>query len=415
MRGFGSRYFGPAISRLFGHPIFGDDVARAARQSGVVVSGAGTLGGGGGKISDSEAYLKRMNRLFRPAKTEMVMPNEPISTEGVFANLGGTDPDNVIKAKHTLGGGEMFADKMEEADALTGFIPKSVDMRKVLKKLKLDPDSLARGRRKVPEKERTRLVYAALQKELGPDFIFKLREGAASKGGLLTSSSGKLPDSLQRYMVQQRADLQPTSGVARTLDRYHALKQQQPKMSTLQRLLEAWKTRDLVGKVEGVSSATSKGTKEFRVHALGGKVVPYGTIRRGSGAGVGNPLHTFEMSRIEAEVQRALDSLPAKYRNTPYNFDVGITRQGKPVIIEANPAGYSGLRSEVGGLSGHPYVTDAVQAAIKGRLPYRILAQRAVLGTAIGAPTAVVGLHAARADQQDTKYDKIRRLMKRFR
>ena len=201
---------------------------------------------------------------------------------------------------------------------------------------------------------------------------------------------------LRNYVGQTRLDLAPTSGFERFTDQLVNSVAAQPKgLGLLERVRrtgaaipEAWRTRDLVGKVEapkGFSVAT-KGTKEYRVHALDGKVIPYATVGRGSVLSMLNPLYTPTHRAAEAEVQRALRRLPLKYRKGSYGFDVAKLRDGSMRIIESNPAGSSGAS----GFLTDGRVIDATLAAAKGRLPALEWARR---GTLAGVGT--VGTAAA--------------------
>lgn len=79
--------------------------------------------------------------------------------------------------------------------------------------------------------------------------------------------------------------------------------------------------------------------REFRVHVLDGKVIRGATSPRG-----GNFEDVFNSRKMEKEVQKVIDRLPAKYkaRGTGINPDIAMTKDG-PKIIELNTGLSSGL------------------------------------------------------------------------
>ncbi len=131
--------------------------------------------------------------------------------------------------------------------------------------------------------------------------------------------------------------------------------------------------------------STNLGTHEYRVHVINGKVVPYGTMHRGSAlnavAGWLNPFGSPQIRQVEKFVQDSMGRAAPKVRNGSYGMDVAINKNtGKPILIETNP-------TEVGASSGFlqtPIVNDAVQASIRGKLPVHVLARRGLAGGALG-------------------------------
>ena len=123
---------------------------------------------------------------------------------------------------------------------------------------------------------------------------------------------------------------------------------------------------------------------EYRVHVVNGQVVPFATSEKW------DPLRHFsrftnkEKQSIERQVQDVIDKI-VKYqeKNPRYKgfrpgeldirkqilgLDVGISPEGKAIIYEMNPSMPNSLRNGSGQLL-HPDVMNAVDAAIKGRMP----------------------------------------------
>ena len=192
--------------------------------------------------------------------------------------------------------------KLQEAQAFKGYIPETRSVRNF------------RG------SHASRL--ANMKKSLGDQLIFKPVSGYGSKPKALateTSSSQRLTAALSGkdpMLVQSRKDLQELPA------------------------WQQWTDNLLAKKIPGLESF-NRGTRELRVHAMNGKVVPYGSMERGSVTGSLNfllPFRTSRMRNAESLVQEALDKLPPKFKaNAAFGFDVGFDRVGRPFIIEANP------------------------------------------------------------------------------
>ena len=170
---------------------------------------------------------------------------------------------------------------------------------------------------------------------------------------------------LKKWIVQPNKNLQENSKVRQFLDN----------------TLMPWTQPDF------------SGMKEYRVHVINGKVVPYATMDRGSSTrGVINaisPWRKDEIRKVEEYAQKQMSGLKNKHiRKGNFGFDVAIDVNGKPQLVEANPAATSGAS----GFLTHPYVKDAIQAAAAGRLPYHVMARRAIYGGA-GLGATAYGLN----------------------
>jgi hypothetical protein len=139
---------------------------------------------------------------------------------------------------------------------------------------------------------------------------------------------------------------------------------------------------------------TWSGGKEYRVHVMNGRVIPYATVDRGSVSrglieDTIRPWRTKDQKLVENFAQKQIDMLSNKtLRKGTYGFDVAIGKNGLPTLIETNPAG-----SGASGFYVHPYVMDAITASAKGVLPKHVLARRGIYGagalTATGAATNI--------------------------
>lgn len=387
------------LKRLFRPtPLWGEEVARKARQHGVLLGQGGYAGGAIRPVAQM-AHTEWLNNGLTKLRAntqvyDMADPNSiPDNFKGVVLNTVAA-PWKFPRGATVMGktNGEIVGDKLREAKVFTGFQGKTIPLASVLPAVKLDAKTL-NGRfvnRNSPQNRA--LIHAELQKQLGPKYILKATEGAASRGGLTTEARGNIPASPRDYIAQQRFELKPTSGLERTIDRLFTLHKENPKMGVFAKLKQAIHTRDQVGIIEGATSSTGKGTVEYRVPTVAGKAIPYGAIRRGSGIGALNPIHTPEMRRVEQYAQSILDKVPKKYRDLSYGMDIGIDRLGNPVMIEANPS-TGGDALSASGFLGHPFSVDAMRAAARGETPMRIKLQRGALGAAVGLPAVGVGRH----------------------
>ncbi len=280
---------------------------------------------------------------FRPQDQSMK------GVRGLVYSPFGTAPNRQTKNITTVNAkwSPLDSDKLEEAKAFKGFIPET---------------------RSVTDfKGNTAEKLEQMKLELGKQLIFKPRSGLASQPGKLTnesSSAARVRAAVNRpdRLVQKRIPLQNLPGWQKAVDNF------------------------LAKHIPGVSNF-NRGTREMRVHAINGRVLPYGSMERGSITGHLNfllPWRTSRMRQAEALAQQALDQLPARLRNrSVYGFDIGFNRAGKPFIIETNPTDTVGAS----GMLGHPMVMDATSAAIQGKLPLYVKGRR--LGTALAGAGAL--------------------------
>lgn len=264
-------------------------------------------------------------------------------------------------------------DKLREAQMLSGYIPQTESLGKFM-----------RGSKQWSNK-RIGEVRDKLTQTLGPNWILKPRGGAASTPGSLitekTPLTATIMGMLRRdpHIAQQRQILEQVGPVQSGLDK-------------------------LIGKTAPkFFQNINRGTREYRVHSMGGKVVPFATSPRGSASEYLSyylrPWQSKRTSQIERYVQEALDRMPEKARKMGYGFDVGLDHYGRPFIIEANPA----AAGSASGFVSLPMVSDAYGSAVKGQLPAYVKLRNAAYLAGAG------GLGAAALNQpEQSRWDKIR-------
>ena len=151
----------------------------------------------------------------------------------------------------------------------------------------------------------------------------------------------------------------------------------------------------LLRKIDGkLFPGRGTGADEYRVSVVNGKVVPYATKHRGSyTTNIAQsilPFRTPEIRKVERYAQEALDAAHPDVRKGHYAFDVGFDAAKKPTLVETNPGN--------GGVSGlyfsDPTIPDAMRANIQEKLPYHVLARRALWGTAALGGVAAAGAGA---------------------
>lgn len=411
---------------LKGTPLFGEEVAQQARTKGLSVGMHSIDWMSPEQRAALQKTVKRVSdvNLFAPTMKgngpAYTIPKSnvggvviaPIGVPGVEVPAG----SRVIGGVLPYGG---FGSKSEEAKHFKGFAPTTINMHELLSKHNLDYRTLSAQYGNIAPEQlynhpaiRGR-VLKAIRAEVGPTHIIKPESGGASHGGMETELTRKLPQGMglpsanKEWVVQQRIPMQPTSAVERVIDQFYNIRnmprgRDNPEGGIVSDIIRAIKERDQVGKVRGASSLTSKGTREYRVSAIGGKVIPGGTVGRGSMLDWGNPFYTKTHREVEALAQQMLDKLPDKVRNVGYGFDIGISQAGKPFLIESNPSALleKGNLIEAGasGYFAHPYFPGTVASAVKGQLPLRRHLQNALV---FGAPPLVAGGTAYKAMQPE--------------
>ena len=228
--------------------------------------------------------------------------------------------------------------------------------------------------------------------------------------GIRNNQNTKFSGDPRNMVVQEKLDLAPLNRVERGANNLFEAHSQH-RLGDLRGLFSRDATKrtaakDMVGALAGgklpfaATGSSAGGTaKEFRVHVIDGKVVPYATSGRGSVLGA-LPFRTRNHGLAEKSLQEQLRTIDPKKLKGTWGMDVMKTRDGKFRVVETNPttAGGSGFASA-------PHIQDAFSAAIEGRLPRYVATQRAASAAGRGGALAGMGLaaRAANADSGDQR------------
>lgn len=217
------------------------------------------------------------------------------------------------------------------------------------------------------ERRRANQLIEALSKRYPKGWIVK-PVGGASTGGSLPMTGTNFKKLFKRF-----GKLEPTTKVPGTgltpleIDRLesqdydaavaamygnpnyrtyrHLMKAvQEPEKSIVQPLIKLKRSNPVDNWYAGEKTFGRGPGKEFRVHALGGRVILGTSFPRFSALGYLKGLAGFadaETAGAESYVSKLLKKMPKKYRNQMYGFDVGLSSKNKYFPIETNP-GFSG-------------------------------------------------------------------------
>ena len=264
---------------------------------------------------------------------------------------------------------EGIYNKQKELELFKNYVPRSVNVSDIAKNLKIDPS-------KIHLPDNRRKLTKALGKEFGEQgYIVKAFNGVGTEAGSTfmppLDSNAAIPfSSNRRYFAQKLEDTE--------------------------------KVRKYFG-----NKSTGKSYKEYRVHTIDGKVVPYATFDRFNRSplvSLKNMLVRDKNVRAAEELaQNAINSLPANYQNKrTCGMDIGINAQGKPFFIEGNMTRKDGMS---GFLMDNPLTHSAISGAIRGKTPAHVLAARGAVGTAAAGTTGGVA-YALTPSKKKNKNDK---------
>jgi len=243
-----------------------------------------------------------------------------------------------------------WENKLIEANFLKGILPETYGVSQLAKEFGINMRTADAGS----------LLQQAARKKFGNKFLFKPITShqtnptsfpthqsspeeliSTLRSGITGNSGDIFGKGYKNWVVQRRLDIKPPS----LLDR--AIKFINP---------------------------AGTGAREYRVHTVGNKVIPYASTYRGNARMV-VPWATKEQLKVEQELQKLLSKrLDKRFSNTPFAFDVVIGKNGRPIPIEANPATLRGAS----GLVSTPHVTDAILSHLGNKTPLYVLRQRAL-------------------------------------
>lgn len=381
-------------------PLLGEDVAARARK-GVDIHHAGDydelfryniLGDNrAGRFVDK--LLEPLTRKSNVRGVGIWQEPAPTSFPGIKVDAAGVSsayPDRHFVGRTPSHISDIGESKMKEYQHFGDLLPRTELLSDVLRRY---------GTRVSKSSER---AMDALRREFGK-FVVKVDNGAASSAsGLVTERSS--PGALQKllntwrvpakgFVAQSKIDGARLGLISRMVNNNAELHWEGKLGEALKLFSRDGRQREhglryakamLGGKLpfKAKYSLTGSDKAEYRVHVIDGKVIPYATLLRSSLTG-SLPIRLPVHSRVEKAVQAQLDKLPPGKAKGMYGFDVMKTRDGGFKVVETNPTSPLTLEAGGGGGSGfldRPIYQDAVAAALQGRLPRYIKAQRAVLG-----------------------------------
>jgi hypothetical protein len=307
------------------------------------------------------AHLGRRVKLFdtEAFSPSVVKKNKDFFSSGAtVANFG--TPVKGIKGRtfgapiSTLRGSSAWENKLNEANFLKGILPETYGVAQLAKEFGINMRAANAGallqqaaRNKFGNKflfkpitsHQTNPASFPTQQSSPADLIKTLRSGITGNSGDLFGKGYK------NWVVQRKLDIKAPSLLDRAIKFIHP---------------------------------SGTGAREYRVHTIGNKVIPYASTYRGNARMV-LPWATKEQLKVERELQNLLSKkLDKRFSNTPFAFDVVIGKNGRPIPIEANPATLSGAS----GLVSTPHVTDAILSHLGNKIPLYVLRQRALAQSA---------------------------------
>lgn len=310
------------------------------------------------------AYLKTYKDMFAPGS---IVANFGTPAKGLKGKVFGQPVSSARASK-------LWENKELEAQYLKGILPDTTSIASLVKEFGINTRSRNAGQQ-IMDAARQKYGNKFLLKpitsyqsdsSLFPTYKTDPQELLATlRGGIENNTGDVIGRGLKNWVVQKKFDLKEPSLLDKLLRR--------------------------------LDGGHGSGAREYRVHTIGNKVIPYATLFRGSGRSA-LPYHTNEMKMVEKEMQKLLDkNLSKSHKNIPFGFDVLIGKNGKIIPIESNPATFEGSS----GFASMPHVMDAIVSHLGGKTPLYILRQQALeraakntaAGTAVLAPT-LYGLSA---------------------
>jgi hypothetical protein len=320
------------------------------------------------RLFDSETFnpsvVSKHKELFTPGAT---IANLGTPVKGIKGNTFGMPINN---AKDT----KVWENKFNEANFLKGILPETYSVPQLAKEFGINMRASNAGE----------LLQQAAKQKFGNNFLFKPITSYQTNPSVFPtnlSSSDELMSTLRQGIAGNTGDIFGKGY----------------KNWVVQKKLDL-KAPGLLDRALGFIAPMGTGAREYRVHAVGNKVIPYASTYRG-GARMVTPWATKEQLRAERHLQRLLSKhLDEKFHNTPFAFDVVIGKNGVPIPIEANPATLGGAS----GLVSAPHITDAILSHLGNKTPLYILRQRALeqaarntaKGTAAGTAVLAPSIYA---------------------
>lgn len=327
--------------------------------------------------SDSAHNLRYLKKIIGGKNTFLFQGGDPLSGTSAKATRDIQKFLSSIPKNRRMGtpvasraGTRVWEDKAQEAAFMKGILPDTIDVPSLAKAYGINLKSPDAGQQ----------LMAAARKKFGRRFLFKPRTSYQSDSSYLPtykSSPDELMESLRGGIPNKLGDI-----LGKGPNNWVAQKFMQTKpQARLERMIE-----QTIDNLYGGSA--SSGAREYRVHAIGNRVIPGASVFRGSRRAA-VPWRTAEAESVENQLQKLLSKrrLSAQHKDVPFGFDVLVSPTGKIIPIEANPA-------TLGGASGYlslPHQVDAVAGYLTGRVPMYLKrqfgAERALNSAGFMAPS----------------------------
>ena len=316
--------------------------------------------------------VRRLTPFYKHLVSSGLLP-ETITEQEYLANPGKWAKHNVIAP---------MLEKVLHKNLAVGALPADLDNKMKESKLysKFMPETLSGARGEAKSMLKYRNPRAAMDSRFGENkWILKPVTGAATEpGDVLTPGN-----ITEMHGGSRKLEVRLKNGKVHTFDPRTMLVQQKHDISApagyaaADQLLEKVMPKSWLKLIENVR----RGTQEYRVHVLNGKVVPEGTVARGSMSqhlmSLLSPVRTPSMRKVEGLASDVAGSMSERNRKGLYGFDVGIDKEtGKPFLIETNP----GTNTGASGFLDTPTGASAVAAAYEGRVPITRRIKQGILG-----------------------------------
>jgi hypothetical protein len=394
-----------------GKALYGPGVAKAVREKGMTfVEPNWAKGDEHPVIAMSERFLKNkkqplISSLGESLLGELISPRlleEAAKSKAKLNTARGTLPGVIKRIKNK---GFIFNQSPGEKlpSAVKGVKTNSLSSREssVFNKIESDKIEESKHFKEIGETVRLKNIisklktsnpqklHAALSRMYPDGYVAKMQDGQASLGRLGTAESTLAIPRLGYHLKDVNSQhygnmvVQPDKQLAKN----------NSFLQKLQKMIFPNTERSV--------------NKEFRVHVVNGKVVPYGVVNRGNvlQEELANslPFRTPTRRMLENYGQSVIDNVKdPTLRKGIYGFDVGIDIHGKPQLLETNPSGTAGSS----GYMAMPQAMNAVEGAVAGNLPTMQRNKRILWGGG-GLLGAGAVLHSAKeAPTENTKVAK---------
>lgn len=344
-----------------------------------------------GPEGSPEELIKATEEGVRSKKPAAIFDRSMEPMKGSFnpalgTTSGGREATRAAERIESLGG-----DKLLESQLLAKHAPGAMADTVALEDfMKTHGLKLRRGKSFESDLQK---IEDTLKKNYGEGYLIKTR-GQRIGGDIGAASSGSFPTEqhslLDLHQQWQKMKPQFRKAYVKAKNPVEAVEQFRNQEGFRGRIIEEMLNKNtiiqkklpLVEFPEAVAKKMRKGgyggTKEYRVHALGGKALPgMATPRYPSGWRTIPEMWKAQKARkwFQKEV---LNKLPEEYRHIGYGADVAPLEGGGFKVIELNPGGDSGL------LATNPFGVHGLYRAVTGRYSQPAAATLGGIGALVG-------------------------------